>query len=337
MVFPSNNTSFGIIDLIPALSRGFTSQTQSRVPFWTHWLRPSLSWECSSHAAVLLDVKHSHEEALETLFIRPQRESQWQSRQGCPSQRGKTLWKAGSGLLGPSPSNYKPEPGQGAQGSFCWWLHHRSLQIQKPRPAPEAYVGSVSSPAQAAKPRDGGQTPHGGGDWPWAAPEPLSSPCSWWQPRGKAPLILPGRACHPWWVAPASLAAAAMCWKLVPSQQLSAGLLIPPCPWLPALLPRCHWARSHHTSTGTGAAGAARTWQGRQAAGERPSSSQPSSSGWAVVLPSASATGTLRAHGVIFKERGRVEMCVQVYCCTNQWRYVWVALKQAWRNQAPNF
>lgn len=55
---------------------------------------------------------------------------------------------------------------------------------------------------------------------------------------------------------------------LVPSQELSASWLIPPCPWHVALLPCWHWAGSHHTSTGTGAVGAARTWQGKQAAKE---------------------------------------------------------------------
>lgn len=265
------------------------------------------------------------------LFSRSQRESRWQGRCGCPSQRRSALWKAAGSLLGPSPSNYKPEPGQNAWGSFCWWLQRRPLQIQEPHPAPEAHIGSVSSPAQVANLGDSGQTTYGGGGWPWAAPEPLSSPRSRWQSHGKSPPFQPGRTCRPCWAAPASPAAAAMCWELVPSQQLSAGLLIPPCPWLPAQLPRWRWARSHRTSTGTGAAGAARIWQGRQAAEER-----PSSSAWLIGVslgPPLCQGGwrVLRAHGVIINKE--VGMRCTFRCAAAQVSgdsVVW--LKQAWRN-----
>lgn len=65
----------------------------------------------------------------------------------------------------------------------------------------------------------------------------------WWPP------FLHGWICHPCRAAPTFPSAAAVCWELIPSQQLSASSLTPRCPWPPSPPPRWHGDSIHHSQT----------------------------------------------------------------------------------------
>ena len=201
----------------------------------------------------------------------------------------------------------------------------------EPHPAPEAHLGSVPSPAQAANPGDSGQTPRGGGGWPWAAPEPLSSPCSrqsspdpaW---MGLLPMPgIPSFSCcssNGLEIGPQPTAFCRLAYSTVPLAASPAAPLAPG--WEPS---RQRWHRGCGSSKGLAA--------------------QASSRG-ATVFSTACLSGVslgpplcprhrgLKSTWREFKYRGGDEMYVRMYRWTNQWRYVRVQLKQTWRNQAPN-